>query len=339
MKLKQINFYVLTEAPLSDELVKRLSSYKISPVSFKSYAELIVHHERSSNDLLVLDLLANPKFKLSLDLKYFLEVAKNYEAVQVLEWSKNNGKPFLEIDKNYKIVNEKEWNINDSIDGLERTPLYFFKKSDLKLFINNKGIIQSNKLSSLPISFPKEGLNFSNKPPALFLDRDGIINEDQGYVFRHEDIRYKEEVFSIIKLFNKRCWPVFIVTNQSGIAQGKYTEADVVKLHKAMLEDFKERGVSIEKIVYSPFHFAKGLGDYKKKSFTRKPFSGMALEILNEYAVDINKSFMIGDKVTDQIFIPGLQALLLKGNYSLEGAHSPIFNSLLEIEKYISKRL
>lgn len=343
MDLESLNVYLLsTYSSAPKNVKKKLEDFGVESFGlYHSYGDLHEIVSSTGEACLVIDLLGRENLKFNLDLNYFLSQASAHGMCQALQWSQNTAeKPIVEIDEDFRIISEEVWPVDEAKDGLIRLPIYYFSNAEAQKYVKKEGIeFKGEELIGLPVGFPRQELDYTKKLPALFLDRDGIINEDKGYVFLHEEIVYKEEVFSLIKLFNERKWPVFILTNQSGIATGMYEEADVIKLHSLMEKDFTERGVSITEWVYSPYHFEKGHGTYKRASFTRKPGSGMALKVLETHSVDLENSFMIGDKVTDQIRIPGLTTLLLKGNYNLEGAKSLVFENLNQIEDYIKDQL
>ena len=136
---------------------------------------------------------------------------------------------------------------------------------------------------------------------AVFLDRDGVINRNSGYVTRIEDFIWLKNVKRTIKFLNKNKFKVFIITNQSGVARGFFTEKDVKALHKWMNLELKKTEAKIDDFFYCPYHPTVGLKKYKKKSFYRKPNPGMVLKAIKMYKVDVNQSFMIGDKKTDEI--------------------------------------
>ena len=94
----------------------------------------------------------------------------------------------------------------------------------------------------------------AERRPALFLDRDGVLNVDRGYVSRIEDFEWIEGAKTCIANFNRRGWYVFVVTNQSGIARGYYTEADMQALHDHMTEELKEAGAHIDRFYHAPWH-------------------------------------------------------------------------------------
>ena len=135
--------------------------------------------------------------------------------------------------------------------------------------------------------------------PALFLDRDGVINVDKGYVNRIEDFEWVEGAAEAIAAFNKRGWYVFVVTNQSGIARNYYTEADMHTLHEWMQAELAKAGAHIDRIYYCPYHEEGENLAYRKDSFDRKPKPGMLLHAMSDFPVKRELSFMIGDKEAD----------------------------------------
>ncbi len=130
------------------------------------------------------------------------------------------------------------------------------------------------------------------KQKALFLDRDGIINIDHGYVSKVEKFEFVDGIFEFIKLFLNKNYLLFIVTNQSGIGRGYYSEKDFLKLTKWMLSEFKKENISIADVFYCPH-------SPEEKCKCRKPQIGMINQALKSYDIDLNSSFMIGDKQSD----------------------------------------
>ncbi|MEQ1785242.1 MAG: HAD-IIIA family hydrolase, partial [Hyphomonadaceae bacterium] len=105
--------------------------------------------------------------------------------------------------------------------------------------------------------------------PALFLDRDGVINVDRSNVYRVEDFAWVEGARETIARFNAMDWLVFIVTNQSGIARGFYTEEQMQTLHDWMTNEFANAGARIDRIYHCPFHENGTIERYRKDSFDR----------------------------------------------------------------------
>lgn len=127
---------------------------------------------------------------------------------------------------------------------------------------------------------------------ALFLDRDGVINEDAGYVYRREDFVFKEGIFAALREFAQAGYALVVVTNQSGIGRGYYTLKQFDELCGFMLSEFEKEGVKIEKIYFCP-HAPEA------DCLCRKPKPGMLLKAANELNIDLVRSIMIGDKDSD----------------------------------------
>ncbi|RIJ27522.1 D-glycero-alpha-D-manno-heptose-1,7-bisphosphate 7-phosphatase [Henriciella algicola] len=155
----------------------------------------------------------------------------------------------------------------------------------------------------------------AERRPALFLDRDGVLNVDRGYVSRIEDFEWIEGAKTCIANFNKRGWYVFVVTNQSGIARGYYTEADMQALHDHMTEELKEAGAHIDRFYHAPWHEDGEIARYRKSSIDRKPGPGMLLQAMADFNVNREQSFLIGDKDTDidAARAAGVGAFLFRG--------------------------
>ena len=134
---------------------------------------------------------------------------------------------------------------------------------------------------------------------ALFLDRDGVINIDTGYVHRIRDFKFVEGIFELTRFAIDKGYMIFVVTNQAGIGRGYYTEADFHALTQWMLDCFKSEGVAIKKVFFSPYHPVHGIGKYKQNHLSRKPYPGMFLQAENEFDLDLNSSVLIGDKASD----------------------------------------
>jgi D-glycero-D-manno-heptose 1,7-bisphosphate phosphatase len=134
---------------------------------------------------------------------------------------------------------------------------------------------------------------------ALFLDRDGIINIDKGYVFRKEEFIFLEGIFNLCKVAAKLNYKLIVITNQAGIGRGYYTEDQFKELNEWMCSAFDENGVKIDKVYYSPYHPEHGVGIYKKDHISRKPNPGMIKEAELEFNLDLGKSLLVGDKYTD----------------------------------------
>ena len=134
-----------------------------------------------------------------------------------------------------------------------------------------------------------------------FLDRDGVINQDKGYISKISDFKIYPGVGKAISLLNKRNYLVIIITNQSGIGRGLIKIKELENLHNYLRKKIKKDRAKIDDIFYCPFHPEFGKGKYKKKSNDRKPGDGMIRKAIKKWKIDTKKSFMIGDKISDKI--------------------------------------
>ena len=133
-----------------------------------------------------------------------------------------------------------------------------------------------------------------NNNKALFLDRDGTINIEKNYIYRIEDFEFTNGIIPLIKSYQKKEFLLFIITNQSGIARGYFTEKDFSTFTSWMLEQFEKEGISITKVYHCPHH-----PDFTGSCNCRKPNPGMILRAIKEYSIDPERSVLIGDKQSD----------------------------------------
>lgn len=170
----------------------------------------------------------------------------------------------------------------------------------------------------------------SSKSPALFLDRDGVVNKNHGYVHTIEDFEFMPHIFELVKAANKASFKVIIVTNQSGIARGFYTEQEFEQLTTWMLTQFNHNGCDVADVLYCPHHPEHGKGVYAIHCDCRKPQVGMALRTAQQHNVDLAGSIMVGDSLTDLEFAVNAhmkQAFYVKSNH----------NSILDVQSFSQK--
>ena len=137
------------------------------------------------------------------------------------------------------------------------------------------------------------------KRPALFLDRDGVINEDLPYVHRVEDFRFIDGIFSLVQAAQQAGYRIVVVTNQAGIGRGLYTENDFWTLTRWMIDQFARQGCHIDGVYFCPTHPEHGIGAYRVESDFRKPRPGMLLQAADELEIDLARSILVGDKESD----------------------------------------
>jgi len=134
---------------------------------------------------------------------------------------------------------------------------------------------------------------------ALFLDRDGVLNHDHGYVGSRDQFEWVDGALDAIRYATAAGWHVFIVTNQSGVARGKYAEADVHDLMAWVCDEVRRHGGTIDDWRFCPYHPEASVERYRQAHPWRKPLPGMLLDLLRAWEVDADRAVMIGDQVTD----------------------------------------
>jgi D-glycero-D-manno-heptose 1,7-bisphosphate phosphatase len=135
--------------------------------------------------------------------------------------------------------------------------------------------------------------------PGLLLDRDGIINEDVGYVHRIEDCHFIDGIFEMAGAFATRGFALAIVTNQSGIGRGLYSLDAFETLMRWVRDNFAHHGVTIDAVYHCPDHPSHGIGAYRRENSWRKPGPGMLLQAAADLGLSLAQSWCIGDRASD----------------------------------------
>ncbi|MFC0179405.1 D-glycero-beta-D-manno-heptose 1,7-bisphosphate 7-phosphatase [Thorsellia kenyensis] len=136
---------------------------------------------------------------------------------------------------------------------------------------------------------------------AVFLDRDGTINLDKGYVFKVDDFIFFPGVIDTLKEIKEKGYLLVLITNQSGIARGYFSEEDFINLTEWMDWSLADRGVDLDGIYYCPHHEEGLVDEFAIKCDCRKPNDGMIKTAQKELNIDLNISFIVGDKVSDMM--------------------------------------
>ncbi len=226
---------------------------------------------------------------------------------------------------NYKLHNLSVKNNNliyQKKGTLMNGGVYFFKKKILNLIPKKKFSLESHFLPKLinkklligkvykdfflDIGTPKylkvseKKLKHYFKKPAAFLDRDGVINHDFGYVYKQKDFKFKKGVIEGLKYLSEKNYLIFLVTNQAGIAKGIFKVEDFFELQSYISKKLLKYNVMINDVQYSPYHPKGRIIKFRKKTNLRKPGNQMIKNIFNKFLIDKKKSFMIGDKISDK---------------------------------------
>ena len=153
----------------------------------------------------------------------------------------------------------------------------------------------------------------------IFLDRDGTINVEKDYIYKSEDLIFEEGTIEALKTFKNLGYILIVVSNQSGIARGYFTEEDLNIFNNNMNEILKKNGVEITEFYCCPHH-PDGIGEYKKVCECRKPNNKMIEDAIKKYNIDREKSYMIGDKTSDigAGLKSNLKTVLVKPGYGLK---------------------
>ena len=176
--------------------------------------------------------------------------------------------------------------------------------------------------------------------PALFLDRDGVINHDYGYVHRRESFDFINGIFELARYAHERKYKLVVISNQAGIARGFYSEQRFHQLTGWMCEQFSLAGAPISRVYFSPYHPTEGIGQYLSDDISRKPHPGMILQAQRDLTIDLSRSILIGDKASDIQAgnAAGVGTNLLLGPdcpTELNGLNYHRINTLLEAKKYL----
>ena len=134
---------------------------------------------------------------------------------------------------------------------------------------------------------------------AIFLDRDGTINVEKHYLYKISDFEFLPGVVDALRKLQRAGYLLIIVTNQSGIGRGYYTESDFQKLNDWMVSTLKEQGVTIADVYYCPHLPDAQVEEYRKECNCRKPKLGMYQQAILDYNIQIGQSYAIGDKIRD----------------------------------------
>ena len=168
-------------------------------------------------------------------------------------------------------------------------------------------------------------LNERLRRPAVFFDRDGVLNHDSGYTFEPSKLQWIDGAREAVKAVNDAGYFAFVVTNQSGVARGLYEESHVQALHRWMADDMAVIGAHIDAFEYCPDHPDGTVERYRRVSDRRKPAPGMITDLLGRFRVNADDSILIGDKAGD---LEAARAAGLKGHLFSGGNLEALLSSI-----------
>jgi len=152
--------------------------------------------------------------------------------------------------------------------------------------------------------------------PALFLDRDGVVNDEVGYLYRVRDLTFVDGIFSLCRTAKSLGYRLVIVTNQAGIARGLYTTADFENLMDHIRDEFQRESIVLDAVYHCPYHPDHGTGEFRREHPDRKPSPGMLLRAADDLTLDLSRSILIGDRCSD---IAAANAAQLRQAFLLAG--------------------
>ncbi|OEF23901.1 D-glycero-beta-D-manno-heptose 1,7-bisphosphate 7-phosphatase [Vibrio rumoiensis] len=180
--------------------------------------------------------------------------------------------------------------------------------------------------------------------PAVFIDRDGVINVDHGYVSKVDDFEYIDGVFDATKALKDLGYQLVLVTNQSGIARGYYTEKEFLRLTEWMDWNFVDQGVEFDGFYYCPHHPEGSVEKYTQVCDCRKPEAGMLVSAQEELDINMASSVMVGDKADDMkaAISAGVETRILvrsgkEVTAEAEQLATVVLDSIKDVPKYLAE--
>jgi D-glycero-D-manno-heptose 1,7-bisphosphate phosphatase len=168
---------------------------------------------------------------------------------------------------------------------------------------------------------------------AIFLDRDGTINEEVGHLDKLEKLKIYDNAAEAIRMINQSGMKAVVITNQSGVARGYFTEELVKTTHRIIQDLLKRQGAFIDAFYYCPHHPTEGLEEYVQACSCRKPEPGMLITASRDLNIDLQRSYMVGDILKDIQAgkNAGTKSVLVKSGHGIKALHEDLQQSSQEI--------
>lgn len=269
----------------------------------------------------------NKKDELDFILKdFFIEYYKKLQNGSILislelDINQDEKNRLYAIDNSYKVIRN---DIKDPYNGYKLSNFIINNNNIMTCEKSNEDMINGAFENGSLYAIPSYRVNNGKKiNKALFLDRDGVLMEDLGYVGEINRVVIKKDFIDIVKYAKEKGYITIVTTNQAGVSYGYYEEQDVKKVHKFIYEEYKKQGAIIDDFYYCPYHIKGMVKKYSKETLLRKPEPGLHLIASKAYNIDISSSIMIGDRDSDIIKLPYLKTVLIEtDNYKIKNRDS-----------------
>ena len=266
-------------------------------------------------------ILVNGDSLLDINLNEFLPLQKKFvckmSLIQNKNYFTNNKLSKLQIRKNV-VLN------NNFSRGYMNGGVYLFNKEIFKYIKNKKMSLEEDVLPNLIYKKKVAGKVYKNNffldigtkqnffksdkilnkhlnRPAVFLDRDGVINHDYGYVSKFEDFKFRDGVIKGLDFLIKKNYYIFVITNQAGIAKKKLTLNEFKTLQNRVKEYLSKKNIFLDSVSFCPHHKDGKIKKFTKNCPFRKPKNAMIKSVIKKWHIDLKKSFFIGDQISDEL--------------------------------------
>ena len=266
--------------------------------SYDNYKWFSSHPELIQVYILCYDFDDEPQDKLRIKFRTGIPEHKlgDRDKLKIVEFKENtrimNGGVYFFNKTIFKNIKNKNISLEDDI--IEKA----IRNHQVKGFYSDNFFLDIGTKKNLLLAKKKIPSYFYR--PGIFLDRDGTINEDKGYVYKIEYFILKKKIKKALEFFSQNNFYLFIVTNQAGIGHGFYKIKDFIKLHEFIKYNFIKKNIYINEVKFCPYHPKAKIKRFRRRSSFRKPNNSMINEILRDWDVNIKRSLMIGDKKIDQ---------------------------------------
>lgn len=318
-KFPQYAVIILDKKVLFDELLKYLYKFNIKKIVILNFTNSTLNVSKIKKYKFDFNIFNFKKKKFNYNNLFLKKILKKVNSnFFLLKTSKFINLNLFNLFKKFnQNSNKLILNVVSVKKRLKNTEVYILNKNQLKKYNFTFNNIENNKDYILNLCKERflEILNkkidnkfiykfFSNiYSKVILLDRDGVINKNKGYVGFKNQFTFQRGAVKAIKYLNAKGYNIFVVSNQSGIARGYFTDKDVQDLHNYLKDQLMEKYCFINKIYYSPFHKNGVIKQYTKNSQCRKPGIKLFNELTREWKIKKRKTIlMIGDQITDMQF-------------------------------------